>query len=492
VSEPLNIKYQAERTPAKLHASNAYVRALMGPIGSGKSVACCIELMYRAMQQEPNARGVRKFRCAVIRNSYPELKTTTIKTWMEWFPDSVVSINWGAPITGTATLPAPPTEKFPNGTKLEFEVLFMSLDKPKDVKKVLSMELTMAWINEAREIPYEIVEAVTSRLGRYPSKRDGAPLTFTGLIMDTNPPDDDHWWYRLAEVEQPDGYDFFSQPGALIKGVDAKGITIYTPNPLAENVDNQQLGFQYWLNLTPGKSEDWIKGYILGQYATVYDGKPVYNEYNDHLHCSEEELEVMRGMPLMIGFDFGLTPACALFQISPKGQLRIIDECVSEDMGVRRFMTEVLRPKLNNEYAGMQIRAWGDPAGTQRSQSTEDTCMEILAEEGMPTEPASTQEYVKRRESVVKYLTTFDSDGEPAFMLSPKCRFLRKGFNGAYQYERIQVASEERYKDVPKKNIYSHVHEALQYGAMETLEGLKVERVQARPVRRKNPKGWAA
>jgi hypothetical protein len=312
------------------------------------------------------------------------------------------------------------------------------------------------------------------------------------MIMDTNPPDDDHWWYNLAEVEKPQGYEFFSQPGALLKGVDEKGITIYRPNPEAENVGNQQLGYQYWLNLVPGKSEDWIKGYILGQYATVYDGKPVYPEYNDHLHCSEENLEPMRGMPLYLGFDYGLTPACAIFQISPKGQVRVIDECVSEDMGVRRFVQEALRPKLNNDYPGMSIRAWGDPAGTHRGQATEDTCMEILAEEGIPTEPAHTQEPVKRRESVVKYLTTFDSDGEPAFMLSPKCRYLRKGFNGAFQYERVQVAGEERYKEQPKKNIYSHVHEALQYAVMETLEGLKIEKVSAKPVKRKSSAGWAA
>jgi len=492
VSEGLNINYQSEKTPAKFHASNAYVRGIMGPVGSGKSVACCIELVARAMQQEPNHHGIRQFRAAAIRNSYPELKTTTIKTWQEWFPDSVIHITWGAPITAKAILPAGPTKQFPQGTTLEFELWFIAMDRPADVKKLLSMELTMAWINEARELPYAIVEGVTMRLGRYPAKRSGAGITYTGLIMDTNPPDDDHWWYNLAEVEQPKGYDFFRQPGALRKGEDAKGMVIYTPNPEAENVQNHQLGFQYWLNMIPGKSSDWIKGYILGDYATVYDGKPVYNEYNDHLHCAEEDLEPAYGMPLMLGFDFGLTPACAIFQISTKGQLRVIDECVSEDMGVRRFVTEVLRPKLTNEYPGMTIRSWGDPAGTQRAQSTETTCMEILAEEGLPTEPASTQEYVKRRESVVRYLTMYDSDGEPGFLLSPKCKFLRKGFNGAYMYERIQVASEERYKDVPKKNIYSHVHEGLQYGAMETLEGLKIEKVAAKPVRRKKASGWAA
>ncbi|MCK4816819.1 TerL, partial [bacterium] len=146
----LDINYKAENTPAKFHGADDFVRGIMGPVGSGKSVACCIELVSRAMQQEPGFDGVRRFRAAAIRNSYPELKTTTIKTWQDWFPDSICSMNWGSPITGTIRCAAPPTEKFPQGTMLEFEIWFLALDRPKDVKKLLSMELTMAWINEAR------------------------------------------------------------------------------------------------------------------------------------------------------------------------------------------------------------------------------------------------------------------------------------------------------------------------------------------------------
>jgi len=490
-SKPLNINYKAESTPAKFHGSDSFVRGIMGPVGSGKSVACCIELVSRAFQQEPGHDGVRRFRAAAIRNSYPELKTTTIKTWQEWFPDEVCPINWGAPITAKINIPAPPTEKFPNGTTLEFELWFLALDRPKDVKKLLSMELTMAWINEARELPLVILEGVTMRVGRYPAKRQGN-LTFTGVILDTNPPDDDHWWYNLAEVKKPEGYKFWRQPGALVKMIDEGGQTVYIPNPEAENVDNQPLGFKYWTQMVHGKSQEWIKSYVLGQYATVYDGKPIYNEYNDGTHCAEEELEVMWGLTLYIGFDFGLTPACALFQISTTGQVRVLDEVVSEGMGVRRFIRDLLKPKLNNEYGGMNLRLWGDPAGSQRAQSTETTCLEILEEEGLPTEPASTQDPVKRREAVAQFLLKTDIDGEPGFLLSPKCKYLRKGFNGAFMYERVQVVGEERYKDKPKKNIFSHVHEALQYGILEVSEGLKVEKVSARPVKRTNSGGWAA
>ena len=40
-------------------------------------------------------------------------------------------------------------------------------------KKLLSLELTGAWINEAREVPKAILEGLTGRVGRYPKKEGG-------------------------------------------------------------------------------------------------------------------------------------------------------------------------------------------------------------------------------------------------------------------------------------------------------------------------------
>ncbi|MCH7527338.1 MAG: hypothetical protein IID39_07875, partial [Planctomycetes bacterium] len=70
---------------------------------------------------------------------------------------------------------------------IDCEVMFRALDRPDDVKKVLSLDLTGAWVNEAREVPKGIIDALTDRVGRYPSKRKGGP-SWRGLIMDTNAP----------------------------------------------------------------------------------------------------------------------------------------------------------------------------------------------------------------------------------------------------------------------------------------------------------------
>ena len=39
-------------TPAKFHCDDNFVRTLIGPIGSGKSVACCVEIMSKSVEQK--------------------------------------------------------------------------------------------------------------------------------------------------------------------------------------------------------------------------------------------------------------------------------------------------------------------------------------------------------------------------------------------------------------------------------------------------------
>src|SRR5215813_1713624 len=70
-------------------ASDAFVRCIVGPIGSGKTSACIIELLRRASQQAPGPDGIRHTRFVVIRNSYPQLRDTTKKTFDSWIPPGV-------------------------------------------------------------------------------------------------------------------------------------------------------------------------------------------------------------------------------------------------------------------------------------------------------------------------------------------------------------------------------------------------------------------
>lgn len=447
-----------EYTPAgptveAFHASDSFVRGLMGPVGSSKSSACCVEIMSRAMRQavRPNTH-VRKTRFAILRNTYPELKSTTIKTWTEWFPFAVMK--WDAPISSKANF------YLPDKTKVECEVFFLALDRPDDIGKLKSLELTGAWMNEAGEMAKGVFDMLTQRVGRFPPQRWGGP-TWTGVILDTNPPDDDSWYYTLAEEECPDSFKFFKQPGGLFEK-DGK----FLPNPNAENIQNLPGGHEYYLRQVAGKKREWIKVFLCGQYGTISNGRPVYSEYNDEVHC--KEFDLYPNQPLILGFDYGLTPACIIGQVSPRGQLRIVDELCATDMGITQFARDVVKPHLSLNYPGYQIQACGDPAGLQRSQTEEKTCFMALAEQGIPAMPALTNDFLARREAVAGYLTIM-IDGQPGFLIHPRCKTLRKGFNGGYCYERVNIGG-ERYKDRPSKDKFSHPHDGLQYLAMFTKQ----------------------
>ena len=56
------------------------------------------------------------------------------------------------------------------------------------------------------------------------------------------------------------------------------------------------------------------------------------------------------------------------------------------------------------------------------------------------------------------------------FRKDRRCSSLIKGFEGGYQYKRMEVSG-ERYADKPDKNMFSHIHDALQYLMLGAGEG---------------------
>ena len=83
------IDYRPPPTVRRFMRSSAFVRACVGPLGSGKSSGCVMEILRRATQQAPSPDGVRHTRFAVIRNTQPQLKDTTRKTFEQWIPPDI-------------------------------------------------------------------------------------------------------------------------------------------------------------------------------------------------------------------------------------------------------------------------------------------------------------------------------------------------------------------------------------------------------------------
>lgn len=461
-NSPQVIRYSPAGPVVKsFHESNAFFRGILGPVGSGKSSACCVEILRRAGLQEKGPDGLRRSRALVVRNTYGELRTTTMKTWHQWCPPNMGKITMDSPFV-----------HYVKAGDIDLEVLFLALDREEDQKKLLSLELTFAWLNECREISKAVVDTLTSRVGRYPSKMQGGPTWF-GILADTNAPDVENWWYRMAEEAKPEGWDFFRQPSGL--------------SPGAENVEN--LPRNYYKNLLAGKEDsDWAKVYVHAEYAFLVEGKPVFPQYKDSYHCSANALEPVPGLPLLIGSDFGLTPAAAIAQVDASGSIRIIDEYVTDNTGIVRF-AEGLSRYIAVNYPDHIVRAgWGDPAGNQRSFSDEKTALQIMKEHTKwEWRPAPGDNTWGLRLESVRLALQRNIDGNPGLQISPKCRMIRKGFVSGYHYKLSKSNNNAVMVETPNKNEYSHPAEAVQYLVLGVGGGDAVMGKENRRARRLQP-----
>jgi hypothetical protein len=299
------------------------------------------------------------------------------------------------------------------------------------------------------------------RVNRYPSKAFCRAPYWSGIIADTNPPEDDHWIYKDFEVNKFEHHTLFKQPPGLIK-TDGKWVR----NPGADN--SSHLPDNYYEMLAEGQSQEFIKVFCLGEYGSVGFGKRVYPEFNPDFHAVES-LPCVQGLDLILGWDFGLTPACVVLQLSPRGQLLILKEYVADGMGIRSFAESVVIPHVAKDFpycrVGMSI---ADPAGNARNEIVEEmSCIGELSSLGIPTIGARTNDIDPRLGSV-RYFLNKMVDGKPGLILDRRqCPTLFKGFVKDYVYARIAVSGEERYKDKPNKNMSSHPMDALGYGCLE-------------------------
>ena len=447
-------------TTRRFHLSGAKRRVIVGPIRSGTSVACCTELMRRIMQV-PSWNGIRRSRWAVLRQTYGDLERTTLKTWNEWARPVFRS----EPVKRVGGIIHDVRLTLPDGTQAEAEINFFSLNDERSLDKLLSLELTGGFINEVRQFPKVLIDAFDDRVGHFPPKHAGGEGCWFGWWADTNPPDMDHWIYETFELEEaPPGWQYFRQPGGLIR--DGKGGWI--ANPLAENTQNLNGGASFYLDAMPGKSEAHIAVYYGGEYGYSEEGKRIISDYDDARHAADGALAFDRSNPVVyVGIDFGATPAAALLQEDAHGVWNCIEELQAEKIGVGPFAADVLAPRLYVlQEQGFEFVVTGDPSGGGTSESNGRTAFQSLAEQGIVCGPAYTNVFAHRSE-VLNRLCRQDR-----FRLSPACKIARRGLAQKYVLKTVGTVGEGTvHQTVPDKNEFSHVVDAVIYGVMGAGEG---------------------
>ena len=445
--------YIPSKTGDQVHNDNSFVRLIMGPFGSGKTTWALTEIVKRACEVPCWHNGRRRSRWALVRNTSGELVSTTLATWLSWFGDLGDIKSHQKPI-----LTYEHTFNDGNGI-VELELLFLALDRPDDVKKLKSLELTGAYFNEVSEIPEMALAVMSGRVNRYPSKAFCDEPYWSGIICDSNPVDIDHWMYKRFVEQEVTGYSIFKQPPGLIKDENNDWVN----NPDADNIQN--LPENYYTNLALGQTQEFINVYCLGEWGTVSDNKRVFTEFNSDIHA-RDSVDAIQGEPLYLGVDFGLTPSVVVVQRTARGQVLILKEYCGEDIGIRNFMESIVLPdiKLLFPYCHIGDIVECDPAGNARSDILETmSAIGELIELGLNATPAQTND-LEPRLAAVRFFLDKMIDGMPALILDRKrCPTLYKGFLKDYYYRRLAVAGEARYQEKPFKNFASHPMDALQY-----------------------------
>lgn len=434
--------YSAPYTIGLFMRSLAAQRWLTGPIGSGKTSGCCVEIARLAAEMPPCLDGVRRSRFLVVRNTVPQLRQTTIKTFHEWFPPNVAG-RWHS------------TEKtFELRMRgVESEIIFRGLDDEKDVANLLSLEVSHAYFNEFREIDQSIVEGTSKRIGRYPSKKSCPHEWQARLFGDSNMPVRDSYWYYVLEGLDPEEDLFGEHPP-----MEYDHETFHQPGGRSRYAENLENLPENYYN-TKGLSAEYIRVMIDAQYGSSLSGKAVWPQFNRDEHVARQVLQPNRALSLLVGLDFGRTPTAVLTQLNLHGQLQVLDELTSVDMGATRFCQRKLEPLIKNKYEGLPLLLIGDPAGNSKSPTDEKSVADVIkAFFPLCYKAARTNLWLPRVEAVENRLLQ-NTDVGPALLVSPHCTKVIQTLEGGYHYKvKKGVVSDE-----PEKNAFSHVGDALQY-----------------------------
>jgi len=433
------INYTPPTSLAGFFTCPAFVSLVSGPVGSGKSSASMMKIAYHAKQMRKGRDGVRRSRAVVVRNTNQMLTDATIPTFMTWFPE------------GAAGSYARTDKRFfLRFDDVECEVLFRGLDDANDVRRLLSLECSFGILDEYREIHPDIFNALQGRVGRYPSVANGGCVTDDGTANHhiwgaTNAPDADTFWEEYMS-NPPSTAKIFMQPSALSAECD-----------WADNLIDG-----YYETLAEGKTEDWIDVYIHNKFGRSLSGTPVYQKsFVPDFHVAQSDLRAINSpdYPLIIGIDFGRTPAAVFKQRDARGRVLTLAELTSENMGIETFIRTKLTPFVANHYPGFTMICAPDPAGFMKQQLNEMTLVDALKAAGFKCVKPPTNKPDLRIQAVERLLSQ-QLEGKAMYLVDPACKMLIKGFKTGYRYK---LKKNGELEDSPDKNEFSHVHDANQY-----------------------------
>ena len=422
--------------------SEALENCLVGPRGEGKTDAGIMSIHMHASKQD---RAYRPIPWAIIRDTWKNLERTTLQSFLNPAPQS-----FAASIRSRI-------RSRDGGKMLElpgwWKIYMFGVDTTSDLNAVLSLQLGGGWVEEAAPAAEEetigtgIAETAYNLLAT--SLRH--PVTTNRRLQITeNYPDEDHWsWVKFWDQGNDDRRLFRIPRG-----------------------ENKHIDDQYRKNMERALATrpDLLARLVYGKPARVQVGVAATPEYDESIHRSKITLDPL---PSVVGFRFwdgGLNPTCVFAQITPNGQLIILDT-VRRDLkgGVKQLIEEKVKPLMAMRYPWEIVKHWrdlGDPSMLNPEQSDSDvTAAGIIEEELLSTIndharfEGGVASWTTRREVISSFLMERIGEHQPKLLLSKHEGILHRSLSGGWHYFRDQKGNVLR--DTPVKDIHSHPGDAL-------------------------------
>ncbi|OYX62727.1 MAG: hypothetical protein B7Y88_13825 [Sphingomonadales bacterium 32-64-17] len=457
--------------------SRAFVKIIIGPVGSGKTMTALRALRQVGQKQggamNPNGVYVRKARVGVIRETYPNIEKNTLPSWFDIHPQSEGRFTFKAPFTHKLTLILgldPKTGK-PNDI-CEFEVEFRAIGDRSVEEACRGWQVVAVMVDEADLQPPELLAFLSGRVGR--GGIDTSLMVDPQIILSLNAPYIDNWVYGLA-IEKNIGeivdqklldalgdrelLEVFIQPGGR--------------EPVAENLHNLPAGY-YDIQAALNKHRpDYVARMIDNKFVPMQHGQPVNPQFDYQEHVRKLEWDPSR--QLTIGLDQGLNAAGAFTQRTPESGLRTLREAVMlrEDgslakVGARAF-GQLLRFTINEHFPELRphmVRVVADPAAWSASDN-EDTQRDwvrmVKKEIGLPIAKARTNKPALRNGAIWQAM-----DMRGGYAIDESCKHLIRGHLGGYRYMKANMSDGEKRGHLRiADTAYTHICDAEQYAAME-------------------------
>lgn len=406
-------KTKKQKTATKMLSSVKY-GALYGGSRSGKTFILIYLLIVRALKVKSKHVIIRKTFNSVKRSVWMDTLPKVIRMC---FPEIEDQVRWDK-------------TNFILNLPNESQIYLTGLDDSKGAEKILGLEFSTEYFNEASELDYSTIQIAISRLAEKNNLKKR-------VWFDFNPPSKRHFSYWLF-IKKQNPID--NEP---LKNPDDYGYILMNPTDNLENIDEDYIKI---LEAMPEKDKN---RFLMGLFSDDDDGAAYY-AFDRETHV--QETKQMAGA-MYIGMDFNVNPMTAVILQYVNNQFHIHDEIYLENSDTYKMCDSLIKKGIS----GLVIP---DSTGKNRKTSGKSD-HEILKENGFKI-PSVQNPFVTDRVNNVNRLLTANR-----IIINPKCKKLIGDLE--------KVSWKDNKLDQKTDSMLTHISDALGYALwhLEPIQGIR-------------------